>query len=739
MPSEDGRLEVAIAIAMTTKRVTVDTTVAQFRTSPPDLFARRFRDVGITENLMPLFKSNLIHLLPRLNVLLRDISNNADLLISDVAALVQLGLDTREEVTRTERESLSAVSLERIRSAIPELFEMKWQEKEFELAAGANEASTLQSKRVVSVGFSGKESIGEPLRSSTPLLPGEEYYLWMAIGAPVLDSIDLKYESLPEEQLPSEARLKVALFAFDEGLQITTGSDVGEFQLAGDGTASVSRQPMSVQDLQNIAGDSGLFFQRLFFPVRTSQLPGVYRLRCNIYHEQVLVQSRLIRAHVKRSMNYTKGALSSRVDYTLSRTLSPRHIAGLEPHRLSLMLNDNGNGTTGFRFFGQGEFKNDASFDGQELEDWLSTARGALRRATWGDKEPWQAWKSYRYGGPPDILKLKDDLINFAIWGYTFYDAIINRLTGGTQASDNLRDLMFQPGLVQVALKQSPRFVIPAAMIYDYGLDTNADAGRYSLCPDFIAALKEAGPLENSSCFQGMCPARGSATVVCPSGFWGYRHSIGMPLSLKSSPEVDSALSWTGKPEFTVGVSTDAAFTLRLQHEKALRALRTPLGWNYAATRDDVFKLLKENKSQLIYFYCHGGTSGNTPFIQVGSRGEHGITRDNLRFEKIRWRDPRPLVFINGCHTAALEPDVAIEFISAFIEVAGASGVIGTEITIFEPLAGAFAEECLRRFLAGEQIGTAVRGARLKLLKDCNPLGLVYIPYVIASLHLVEQ
>jgi len=32
-----------------------------------------------------------------------------------------------------------------------------------------------------------------------------------------------------------------------------------------------------------------------------------------------------------------------------------------------------------------------------------------------------------------------------------------------------------------------------------------------------------------------------------------------------------------------------------------------------------------------------------------------------------------------------------------------------------------------------------VRGARLELLKDGNPLGLVYIPYAVASLRLEQQ
>ena len=66
-------------------------------------------------------------------------------------------------------------------------------------------------------------------------------------------------------------------------------------------------------------------------------------------------------------------------------------------------------------------------------------------------------------------------------------------------------------------------------------------------------------------------------------------------------------------------------------------------------------------------------------------------------------------------------------------------GVIGTEITIFEPLATAFAEACLGHFLDGVPIGKAIRLARLKLLQDGNPLGLVYIPFAVSSLALVEE
>jgi hypothetical protein len=216
---------------------------------------------------------------------------------------------------------------------------------------------------------------------------------------------------------------------------------------------------------------------------------------------------------------------------------------------------------------------------------------------------------------------------------------------------------------------------------------------------------------------------------------------LGIPLSVGEGPDAPTVIEWKDKPILTVAVSTDPVFVLREQHLQRIKALRSGgLEWNYGATRDDVIRELKATKPQLVYFYCHGGISETRPYLQVGTPDATGnLSPSFVRAKKIRWDIPRPLVFINGCHTTALEPEQAFEFITPLIENANAAGVIGTEITIFEPLATVFAEECLRRFLNDAPIGEAIRGARLKLLKDANPLGLVYIPYAIADLRLVEQ
>jgi len=277
-------------------------------------------------------------------------------------------------------------------------------------------------------------------------------------------------------------------------------------------------------------------------------------------------------------------------------------------------------------------------------------------------------------------------------------------------------------------------------MIYDYALDDGWRDHEYKMCKEFVAAFDRNKPLEESRCFQGDCPSRDDDRTVCPSGFWGYRHYIGMPLSIAGAPDAPTEVSWQGAPHLTIAVSTSPKLILRLDHEKSVRALKPAFKWDYADTRDATFKLLKESHPHLVYFYCHGGLSRNKPYINVGPDDGPVITQSNLGEKEIEWEAPRPLVFINGCHTTALEPEQAIEFVSSFIRDAKAAGVIGTEITVFESLARAFAEACLRSFIVdGKSIGESIRRARLTLLQAGNPLGLVYVPYVMTGLRLVGE
>lgn len=321
--------------------------------------------------------------------------------------------------------------------------------------------------------------------------------------------------------------------------------------------------------------------------------------------------------------------------------------------------------------------------------------------------------------------------------GWLTYTNIVVGLAKGGANANMLQELMQTPGLVQIALRNLPNHVFPAAVLYDYDLEENAE--NLSLCPAFLGSLGSDESLERARCFNGACPSRGQDRVVCPSGFWGFRHALGVPLSIEGAPDAPTALKVDAEPRLSVAVSLDPNFVERDGHITQLRTLAPEL--EYIDTRQEAIDGMKSSPApHLFYLYCHGGIKGTFPYLKIGMESDYPIETSFFFKNKIRWEtDPRPVFFINGCHTTAIEPEQAAEFVSQLVGYAYASGVIGTEVTIFEPLAADFAEAFLRRFLKGEAIGYAVRGARLELLKQGNPLGLAYIPFVLASLHLAKQ
>lgn len=588
------------------------------------------------------------------------------------------------------------------------------------------ETLETSSERIVNTGFAPQSAADQPTPAETPLQTAVSCYFWLEVGARIAGTIEAEDVALPTDKLPPAVELQVVLFSFANELDITPGQDIGRLQVPPTG---------DVQVIQRVAappvGEATLS-RRLFFPVRTPAAPGLYRLRCHIYYQQNLVQSRLITAHVGVEPPAGQPALLSEVDYTLSKALDGRQLAAMQPNRLSLMLNDNDSGTHGFRYFGENEFKQDLTLGEGELNTLIKMARGVLRRASWGDEEDYSEGNIYRYHGVRDLNQLQRDLILFAQRGYRFFADLLVPLAGGRDPWD-VMDWLLPPGQIQLASKRSARLVLPLAIMYDYPFDDGLTFDDYSLCPTFTGALQTGSPLANTACFQGNCPSHGNDRVVCPSGFWGFRHSIGLPVTTAAAPDAPAEIPVTGQPGIAANVYTD--FTLLGEHQARLQTM--PIGWELADSRDGALDLLKRTEAQAVYFYCHGGMVKDLPFLQVGPKGDARLVANNILNKRIRWRRVRPLIFINGCHTTALSPEAALDFVSTFVGIAHAAGVIGTEIAIFEPLAVSFAETFFKFFLADKmRVGEAIRLARLKLLQEWNPLGLVYIPYVLPSLKL---
>jgi len=570
------------------------------------------------------------------------------------------------------------------------------------------------------------------LAKETPLQPGGKFLFWLTIGELDPDSIAHAPTEVPTKGLRPGAKLQVVLFAFPGELELYETESAGEMALQADGTIAVARQAFTFPNPK----EPGAMKGRLCFPVRCPDQEGKFRLRCSIYYQQILLQSHLVTAVVSHDRTTRPDCLVSQADYTIHRSLSLKGLKEMTPHKLSLMLNGGTDPAIShqLRFVGEKEFTSSADLGAMSLETVTLTARQAMRKVCWGsdqeydEQQPAMVYKYQNGNG-----SFETDLITLARAGYRLYTDLVGPLAGGESRREELETIMRKPGLVQIACRRSPKELLPAALIYDHPLDTEVPT---RVCPEFLNAVAKKLPLTSCRCFHGDCPSHGTLDVACPSGFWGFRHELGFPVTLEEQDDAATNLGCDGAPDLSVAVCLDPAFLMRVEHEQHLQTIYPKLGWAYSNTRPGTLTMLHDSKAHVVYFYCHGGMVGNFPYILVGSLTEPGITASNLTAYQIKWPAPGPLIFINGCKTTALQPSRAFDFVTAFISK-GAAGVIGTEITIFEPLACAFAEAFFKAFfVADRSLGAAIRLARLSLLESRNPLGLVYVPFALAGLQL---
>lgn len=586
----------------------------------------------------------------------------------------------------------------------------------------------------VYTGFSDMMDPEEALNPHHSLQTNHSYYFWLEVSEEAIkNAIDATPTVLPTQLIPDAKQLKVAIFTLADHFLLSPTADIGFLKI--DNTRQVSVLKQAISDFSSSISNKTAK-KRLFFPVQTLNREGTYVLLCNIYYENILVQSRHIRAEVKKIATPRRHALLTEMQYSLTRTLSAADLAKHKRHRLSILLQEDDQSHS-FQFFGGKNLKNAASFDAGELEHQLERLRAGLRLVAWGKETEWNK-DPYNYVNHVSVEKFTSDLGIIAIRGYQFYDTVVGKLSGG--AVEELEEAMKKPGYIQVALQGGARHVLPLALLYDQPLDTSFLPHELQLCSTFEAAINNKTPLTETACFQGNCPTWEDDETICPSGFWGFRHYIGLPHTSQQNTTAPSEIFYEDNPELVVSVYAGQDFKMRDKHIQNLSQHFKEEKFIFKDSRNDTLRAFKNHQPHLVYFYCHGAFTGsNNPVLLVGDKNDRPISRDNLRAKRIKWDESHPLVFINGCHTAALRPSLAMDFVSAFVETSEAAGVIGTEITIFEPLATAFAEAFFERFLNGESVGKAIRDSRLALLQGGNPLGLVYVPYVISSLQLAKR
>ena len=520
----------------------------------------------------------------------------------------------------------------------------------------------------------------------------------------------------------------------------------------------------------------------LYFPV-VPQKPGIARLRFCIYYQQKVLQSFRLAAAITettrlnarssdlpmaellaKSLGVTPAEVGeagylSRLEYSVAQ---PQETLKKEfhPSALSIVTND-WDAQSVITLKDAESFAVSTPLD---LKGYVQNVRQVMTDVSTiklsGDRELY-AFKNESVRNQGDLATFSSAIKKLAATGWALYDHILS--AADVQKLDLSLATPGQSIHVANILRDK---VIPWGALYDRYFDDNKqeDAQGHpvevAVCP---ASLPDAqGNLAVQECFTSpSCVLYGypekecfgprgarilPETVACPLHFWGFRHIIELPPQQvapdgrsRSMPEL---ISVTAKARGFAG--SNATLENEAEHFAAIHeaAKTRPVDWAPTLyNRDKIIDKLKADlELALIYFYCHALGDPNVGLVdpqlifQELAQKPGIITPGALAYSS-PWKRS-PLVFLNGCGTTGYSPEALSPFLKKLVDDRGASGLVGTEIPVWEDLAAEMAELFLNSFLEGKPAGTALLEARRALLSKQNPLGLVYTLYASANLRI---
>jgi kumamolisin len=486
-------------------------------------------------------------------------------------------------------------------------------------------------------------------------------------------------------------------------------------------------------------------------PLRSSRLRRA-RLRIAIYFRKNLVESQLLTAAVQRVEAPGRG-YSSRIDYSLTSRLSDLDF--LPERTVNILTNDNSEQS--HKLIINRGLQQPIIFNVESARAGLAIAAARDTLKSIGVKEyggalgaKVQLESRYDRNNSKPKSEFIADLRTLASFGWRLWSTLFQGRPEGRRAlSAFLNGSTRHPAIIQVSRTESSTMMFPWSLVYDIPLES--DTRRHILCPfleawdAYVRSVPDACPFAQQH----------QKNTICPFGFWGINHIIEQPPSMPEFRKLPLEINKSkahDKPQLVMGIS------LALDPE-VTRAHKTKLEQNLTAiqvlpknSREEIEKALAEEELELLYFYCHGkreslaGTGQATPYIEVGQN--ETITPDDITawqmgdsWSENHWKKTSPLVFINGCHTVELTPELLINFVDSFVGVY-AAGVIGTEILLLQSVASEAAEHVLAAMNSTDDsgkhigVGEAIRKMRLYFLAKGNLLGLAYTPYCSADLKL---
>lgn len=623
--------------------------------------------------------------------------------------------------------------------------------------AGLEKLPAPAAVRVLN-GYFRDEETGESLGSHTSLQSGHNYSLLVQVAPPVPESIVTGEKVFPDEHLPDQTGYEVDVVLVSEDLEPATMA--GRMWVPGDGGASY---PIVDDERARHPGPLALGFAA---PPLAGQAERRIDGRLSLYFANNLLQSAAVSAHVTtRAVNLDEPN-RVHVDYRLSTTLTglvetygtrALHIAegdsGSHPVALNIALNDSG-GKHRILVKDRKELAPAwTPYDPEDARADLEEARKALVECFEGLDGNNGKKRAGFYDDLGRLARIGNDL-------FAKFTTLVQPADASLARSwmAKLRESLAEGAVVQAARAGSTpvHHVIPWGLFYDYRLSGDrplrwCDVIEEQWSPDGIrqAPAGSRCPYDRENWHR--------THVLCPYGFWGLKHIVEQPLSPigagngalpgRDLVDVVNRVPVTGDIALAMARTADealdkAALEGHVADLSALAGIRLARpDPNPAFATGGLPNLLDD--ASFVYLLCHGeyDEESNEPYLGIGLRDnrlEHKIYSGTL----LSWTDTglqnwitqRPVVFINGCETSKLSPGEVLNLASAFT-YAGASGVVGTEISVQLTLATEVGHRIAARLTGGEPLGQALRQTRWELANKGNLLGLAYTAYGLADLR----
>lgn len=497
--------------------------------------------------------------------------------------------------------------------------------------------------------------------------------------------------------------------------------------------------------------------------------------RLCLYYGAQVIQSAVLDIGVQRQPGQVQETLNSGlVDYVLTpgfraveETIATRRLSEngeAVPVKVGLMLNDDLSGSHRLLLK-----MHDTQHDVQETETaslppaWKSydaaMIQSVLERARSILVNP--AGQSLAsYNSETFLLdKFKDDLTALGKLGAELYSILLQGITPGGSLSPLAWRKKFrsalQPGdVIQLARAGSvpSAHIIPWALVYEIPIEPGHSEKPFKICRVVDEQWDKVTATRKQSQGFAACPYEHEheTNVICPCGFWGYKYTLEQPLSALHSKgwDIEPARRVLADLPIKMAVAATEDVPRKSRYQAHFESIRQSVSAEYlpsglARERDEFRDSLRA--PQIVYILCHGGKDGKVTTLSIGPRdkdAKHTITpdlpgnwgeHDYIDLEK--WEETRPLVFINGCYTTDLLPELTLDFVSAFRDLM-VGGVIGTEIEVTVEFGYQAAERFFEHLARGAGIGQAILSMRWDLLNQGSFIGLAYTPYAMSDMRL---